>query len=591
MLPTHSCVITAQSPVLRGHGLIEGKMPGVELNPGESLLLECRCLYRRGLIAHSGTVTLTNHRLVFDPKRLDRLAGARAWTVDLIDLRRVQRKGIDRVLELTTLGAVYRLMGAGTAALEPALRKALTLLESSAPEAVRMEPGERLVTHAAAHCQRAGQFDATGEVTVTNRRVCFSPSGRAKFTRTDVAFELPLEQLTQLLLEPAGRGVIATTAEDQIHLTGAGSERLFVAMAGQAGSPTPPTAGGFRTFPAVLHEGDAAHMGQLAILRDAIAFAPDAGNVEGPMVRLPLAQVVASAVLGVAAERLLVHTGEASWEFSLDAMDQRFRELVLLLRMEPSAREPAPDGSGRLTTDGLKRVLETFQSVLPLTEADVLIAGPGVIVRWPELARRGWILVTNGACWLVPAAGLLPGETLAPIPGSAFEGPTTDGGGLSFRSGADAIEFRPLVDGFGAIAREAIVRSLGASRVRNRRSSYRATPTSRFPVRVAVLASPDAPPARWVAARLGDLSADGCQIVTDAALGTAPALLLELQVNGGAVRLTCKPINTKPPEGFVTTWRYGVRFAQRTPAEDRLVRELWMKFQREETARRHHADR
>jgi hypothetical protein len=51
-------------------------MPDLELNPEEQVLLEAQCLSKPGVLAYSGTVTLTDRRLHFEPRKLDRLAGA-----------------------------------------------------------------------------------------------------------------------------------------------------------------------------------------------------------------------------------------------------------------------------------------------------------------------------------------------------------------------------------------------------------------------------------------------------------------------------------------------------------------------------------
>ena len=97
-------------------------MSELELLPGEQVLLEANCLSKPGVLAHNGTATLTERRIHFEPRKLDRLAGAKPWTIDLLNVTKLQRRGVDQVLEVSLGGELHRLMGDGTRALEAATR-------------------------------------------------------------------------------------------------------------------------------------------------------------------------------------------------------------------------------------------------------------------------------------------------------------------------------------------------------------------------------------------------------------------------------------------------------------------------------------
>jgi hypothetical protein len=69
------------------------------LLPEEELLLQGRCLFHRGPLAHSIEFVLTSHRMWFFPMSfLDRMMGAAETTIPLTSMKEIQMTGIDRIV-------------------------------------------------------------------------------------------------------------------------------------------------------------------------------------------------------------------------------------------------------------------------------------------------------------------------------------------------------------------------------------------------------------------------------------------------------------------------------------------------------------
>jgi hypothetical protein len=107
-------------------------MSDFELRLGEELLKEAPVLYRRGILAHGGTASLTDRRFHFEPKSLDKLAGAKAITIELLEVKKVARNGVDGILEISMPGVVHRLMGDSTKEFEQAIKAAIKALDQAA---------------------------------------------------------------------------------------------------------------------------------------------------------------------------------------------------------------------------------------------------------------------------------------------------------------------------------------------------------------------------------------------------------------------------------------------------------------------------
>ena len=143
-------------------------MSDFDLRLGETIVRETPCLYRRGILAHNGVATVTNRRFHFEPKSLDKLAGAKSVTLELLEMKKVSRKGVDGILEIPMPGVVHRLMGDGTKELETAIKEAIRALEQAAPDKVVLGPNEHALVVAPLELRSEGITIATGEV----RKLC-----------------------------------------------------------------------------------------------------------------------------------------------------------------------------------------------------------------------------------------------------------------------------------------------------------------------------------------------------------------------------------------------------------------------------------
>ena len=71
-----------------------------ELRPGEHLLVRVECMQMKGPVAFPGEAILTNQRLSFQPSRLNRMVGARAWELEITEIEGVREVGIDRFVDV-----------------------------------------------------------------------------------------------------------------------------------------------------------------------------------------------------------------------------------------------------------------------------------------------------------------------------------------------------------------------------------------------------------------------------------------------------------------------------------------------------------
>lgn len=559
-------------------------MSDFELRLGETIVREAPCLYRRGLLAHNGIVTLTNRRFHFEPKGLDKLTGAKPLTLELLEMKKVSRKGVDGILEISMPGIVHRLMGDATKELDQAIRDGIQALEQAAPEPIVVGPGERIVLSAPVELRTDGIQVATGEVTITTERLCFSPAGRPKFASPSCAFDHRLGNVTQVLMTGA-LAVGVSTAEGAVELVGPAAAAVFGRLAGGQMLPEWPQPGGFRTFDAALHYGEHRYPGQFRLTREAIVFAPDKPAPGSPPLELPLAGVNACGSVGVDGHVLFVRHGADRWTFAMRDVDLRLRELWRLLVEQPETGAAA--ATARVTGDDLAATLRALEpSVGPLQVSEVTLSVRGVIASLPDLAQRGTLVMANNRLWLQPATGLREADAITSLTAGDFESTSIDGVGVVFRDGQQLVEFQCRDESLMTTLRERLaLLTQGLTGASNRRASYRASPTRRFPIRFA-LGNGATPPSKWIAARVADLSAEGCQIVTDSAIGEGNDVLVELPIDRKSLVLASTVMNRRAPSGLVSSWRYGIRFGKRTPQEDRQLRELWMTFQREETARR-----
>jgi len=139
--------------------------------PADTLLEGSIHLYRNRVLATRGQISLTTHRLCFEPTSgLDSmLLGELKVDVDVHDITGVTMSKVQRQLEVRVGGRDYRFTGA----LAPRVYGILVALRG---DTVTLRPNEVVFSWPASLCR--GPVELEGQLTATLRRIRFEPTGR-----------------------------------------------------------------------------------------------------------------------------------------------------------------------------------------------------------------------------------------------------------------------------------------------------------------------------------------------------------------------------------------------------------------------------
>jgi len=553
----------------------------------EKVLHEASCTYKRGVLNHAGQAVLTARRIIFRPTRFEQLAGAKEWTLELASISRIQRRKPDDMLELFAGANVQRLNGDGTKGLETALRKALDALSSTPADPVQLGEGEVLLLHTPGQLYRDGVVSRKGELTVTTQRFCFSPSGLDKFNTISSAFDVPLGHIQNVTLE--GGLVQVTTVDNNGWTIGnVAAVRLFGLLCGLP-RPDMLELDGYRTFPAVVADIKSPHPGLLQITRDRIRFGE---RREGGMqAELAMHEVTRCQLSAIKGDRMELRRGNAALALVVSQSDTRFAEVFRLMAECAAPSDPETDSDGFLTPEGISQVIAPWNAELSgKTAASILCAGPAAMMRWPETARRGWVLLSKGDLHFVPAGGPGCGEKVLTLNHGEFQFQTPLPGqpaALLLSLADETVQVLPrggetFVKRFRQMQESLDRPTVGSTPgVRaNRRGTFRASPPGRMTIRVgAVFDGVVVRPSAFIEGRLLDISADGCRVVTDAPVEKTTTVQLEIPHKPAPVKIHAVIMNARPPSEDQPSWRLGLRFSQQSAQQDKVIRELWMGFQ------------
>ena len=99
----------------------------IQLLNEERILAKDTCQYYSGPLAFEGELILSNLRLIFQPtSRLDRIAGAEMFLINIEFIKEITREGLDSLLHIHTVDKVFKFSGGGAQRLEERLHLLLS---------------------------------------------------------------------------------------------------------------------------------------------------------------------------------------------------------------------------------------------------------------------------------------------------------------------------------------------------------------------------------------------------------------------------------------------------------------------------------
>ena len=144
----------------------------------EVVLAQQECLRRTGLLAYSGILSLSSHRLRFEPRgTLDRLVGASEVQVRIDEIVDLTYAKLEMVLGVQTRNGTHRFSGHGARRIH---RRLQAFLNERDGKSIKrdFQDGERVIVCEFGQLNRPGEMNTKGEYLLTDRRLRFQPTGR-----------------------------------------------------------------------------------------------------------------------------------------------------------------------------------------------------------------------------------------------------------------------------------------------------------------------------------------------------------------------------------------------------------------------------
>lgn len=570
-------------------------------------LLRGAFMHHQGVLALPGVLTLTQSRLTFEQDRLERLAGAAPWSLQLHEVRSVVSTALSRAVLVHSAHGTMKLSGRGA----PILRDRLqALLDESkgVGSTTRYEPGERVLLYGGATVFRRSWLDATGLIELTTSRLRFLPSFAGRLFGPDARLELKLGDIQDARLVGVRR-ILELETRNGVHRIG-----------GPLTSPILTTLLGLReeipgvarsaVYSAALRRGRLAHPGQVVVSPARIRFVTtgmlDALVGAAEDIDLPLADVVRVDAAGRALE---LHAGASRTLLEVADAGQVLDMMTPLLARAPATDEPQLSEQGAFSAPE-----ETERICAPWAErmaSDVLaqrrMAGPCLLVIPRTRLKRFVVVQTDTAVVAVPAVGpKRDGSAIIIRYSEGLEPPRSEGVAdvLELRTPNIAVQFLARTgSGFARafwrgvpsqkpqLAPESTGPGTSPSVGVNRRDSYRVVHLLPLTARVSYEPVPDAQVdgASSLDVSLVNTSAEGLGLALPNPLPVGTELDVELNAlpeEEEPFQVRMQVVHIQQTADDVRPYYHGLRVVdQSAPRRSRLQR-MWANFRHEEAARR-----
>jgi len=227
-----------------------------------------------GPLSVIGDLTLTSHRIHFEPNRLNKLVGVKPLTLTISSIKAVSIVGIDQVITIQSTEKKLKFMGKWAKAVHDRLQGRLHGIEDLDQTFDGFALDERYILQASLDYSASSVVMVGGDLTVTARHVRFTPSALEQLMWRDLKIELAIEAIEDLELT-GPRRLTFRVGEDSHRFAGVAATRAYAAIwAAQQhiASELPNRDFVFEIAVASFQRGVLAHPGILVQTRDGLTF-------------------------------------------------------------------------------------------------------------------------------------------------------------------------------------------------------------------------------------------------------------------------------------------------------------------------------
>jgi len=249
-------------------------MAGIEITAEEELLGKGECSMMIGPLSVIGELTLTSHRVHFEPNRLNKLVGIKPITLKIDDVDKVEVVGIDRVINIATGDKTTKFMGKWAKTVHDRLQGQLSGTVDRRQTLDGFALDERYIVQTTLDYSATAVVMVGGDVTVTAHHLRFTPSSLEKLMWRNLLVEVEIEAVEDLQLT-GPRRLQFRVGEDTHRFAGASATRVYAAIGAaqeQLESGRPRRDFVFEVAAASMQRGVLTHPGLLVQTRKGLTF-------------------------------------------------------------------------------------------------------------------------------------------------------------------------------------------------------------------------------------------------------------------------------------------------------------------------------
>lgn len=363
-------------------------------------------LHRTGILARVGHLTLTEDELSFEHGRVDRLAGAKPWSVPIEQVKAVKVVGLDRAVVVKAADAEYKLSGGTTSLLRDRLAALLAQRDGTADDKVRYEPGERVILYGPGVLFRPRWLDASGVAELTTSRFRFNPSFSARISGPNAALDLRIGDIVDVRLVGVRRVLEIELKNGVRRIGGPLASAFFVSiLALREGGDT--SAVRTTVYAGTIRNGALAHPGQMVVTQHRVRFVTT-GMLDAMVgVKEDLDIALADIVRADAEDKtIVIRAGNDEHTFELDHADRCLDAIAPLVAAVPTAGEPALDERGAFATAELEQLITGWsEAIEPELLEEPRLATPVVVHTGGNRLHRRFLVQTKRAAFILPIRG------------------------------------------------------------------------------------------------------------------------------------------------------------------------------------------
>ena len=378
-------------------------MPRFKIRSGEKVVAADKCLHHKGPLAFKGEMTLTNERLVWMPSgRLDKMAGAKAIGFSLERIDKVEVSGLEKMLQLTVGGSLFKFSGAGALR----LRERIALHSSSANDeelSIQMRDAlnEKVLFQNEVLIYLKGNLTGKAKVDLTDLNLTIETKrGLETMLFSSKTVKTPVSEIEETVYSNLENKLRLTIQGETIILGGVHTSQLYVLLQSLEDRGQDSIDG--VQCDATHYRGPLAIKGNLLVTTGRLLFCPTSqldSLVGASALTIKLSDITQVGLEGWPEQRLVFTDRKGgTTSFEVPESDKQLRELRnLMLRAAPPP--PISDmRSGTVNQAAAKAALEELG--ISLAESHFYLLQWGVLSADQKGFRVGWFILSGDALLL-----------------------------------------------------------------------------------------------------------------------------------------------------------------------------------------------